>query len=242
MDVSEKKTVLDDSASIYQRREEKSERAKWKDLKGFKAKWEHFRAYYLSKTLIWACVIAFIGYAVYAVVKPEKEQMLYVTFLDATVLTAELEELQAGYEEYLALDEETQTTTFDNTVMISSSSDAASAQKFTAHAYVGDIDIIVGVESVVKSYAGSYLRTLPEQLPADLCEVFSGQLCYAVPVDEEGNPGEEAPYGIYITDLVEGNPYVKEPLVLAVCGNSSRGENAEKFVRYLLERTTVTSE
>ena len=35
MDISDKKTVLDDSASIYQRREEKTDRAKWKELKGF---------------------------------------------------------------------------------------------------------------------------------------------------------------------------------------------------------------
>ena len=242
MDVSEKKTVLDDSASIYQRREEKSERAKWKDLKGFKAKWEHFRAYYLSKTLIWACVIAFVVYAVYAMLKPEKEKMLYVTFLDAAVLTEELERLEAGYGEYIGLDSETQTTTFDNTVMISSSGDAASAQKFTAHAYVGDIDVIVATESVVKSYAETYLLTLDKQLPADMYESLSERFCYATPIDEDGNPGEEAPYGIYISDLIEESPYLKEPVVLAICGNTSRAENAVKFVRYLLGQAPETVE
>ena len=39
MDISDKKTVLDDSASIYQRREEKTDRAKWKELKGFKVEY-----------------------------------------------------------------------------------------------------------------------------------------------------------------------------------------------------------
>ena len=46
MDLSEKKTTLDDTASIYQKREEKTDKEKWKELKGFKAKWEHFKLYY----------------------------------------------------------------------------------------------------------------------------------------------------------------------------------------------------
>ena len=58
MDISDKKTTLDDSAAIYQRREEKSDRAKWKELKGFQAKWEHFKAYYLLKTFLPACFIS----------------------------------------------------------------------------------------------------------------------------------------------------------------------------------------
>ena len=104
MDISEKKTALDDSASIYQRREEKTERAKWKELKGFKAKWEHFRAYYLLKTFIWVCVIAFVGYAVYEMLAPEKERLLYVSILDAVILDTEISSIQAGYEEYISFD------------------------------------------------------------------------------------------------------------------------------------------
>lgn len=235
MDISEKKTALDDSASIYQRREEKSDRAKWKELKGFKAKWEHFRAYYLLKTFIWVCVIAFAGYAVYEIFAPEKERLLYVSILDGVVSTAEMETLQEGYQEYVSFDEETQETVFDNSVMISDSSDATSAEKFTVHAFVGDIDIIIARESVLKQYAGHYLRPLSEQLPADLYEVLSDRFCYAAVEDEDGNVKEEQPYGIYISDFVTQNPYYKESVALAICGNSKRQKNAEEFVRYLLE-------
>ena len=78
MDISDKKTVLDDSASIYQKREEKSDRAKWKELKGFRAKWEHFRAYYLLKTFIWACVIALAGYGIYEIVGSGRRDIMIV--------------------------------------------------------------------------------------------------------------------------------------------------------------------
>ena len=242
MDISEKKTTLDDSAAIYQRREEKSDRAKWKELKGFQAKWEHFKSYYLLKTFVWACVIAFVGYAVYEMFAPEPERQLYVAALDMVILDTEAEVLKEGFGEYISLDEETQEILIDNTIMVSNDADASSAQKFTTHVLVGEIDIIIARESVLKQYAGFCLRPLSEQLPADLYEFFSEEYCYASPANEDGSTGEEAPYGIYISDYIEPGPYYNEPLVLAICGNSERTENAEAFVRYLVQKGPRTEE
>ncbi len=236
MDISDKKTTLDDSASIYQRREEKSDKAKWKELKGFKAKWEHFKAYYLLKTFIWGCVIALGGYAVYEMFAPEKEQMLYAAILDRVIMDPETKLLTEEFGAYISLDEENQEVRFDNTIMISNDRDGSSAQKFMAHAYAGEIDIVIARESVLTQYAGHYLRPLSDQLPADLYEDFSELYCYAAPENEDGSLGKEEPYGIYITDYIEGSPYYKEPIVLAISGNSKRTENAEAFVRYLYEK------
>lgn len=236
MDLSEKKTALDDSASIYQQREEKSDRAKWKDLKGFKAKWEHFKAYYLLKTFIWVCVIAFVGYMIYEVVAPEKEKLIYVAILDTVLMNDVTEDLQSDFEEHMGMDEKKQDTVFNNTMDVSNAKDATSAQMFTVHAYVGDIDVIIASESVIELYADHYIRPLSDQLPSDLYDTLTDRFCYVEPVDEEGNPGESKPYGIYVSDLVEVSPYCKEEIVLAICGNSKRGENAVEFVRYLLER------
>ena len=235
MDLSNKKTTLDDSASIYQIREEKTDRMKWKECKGFRAKWEHFREYYLLKTFIWACVIGFVGYAVYEIVKPKKETVLYIAFTDAVVTAGEMDKLQEGYEAYVTYDKDEQTMIFDNDMMISNRADAASAQRFTAHAVAGDIDIIVGVENVMKGLAGAYMWPVEEQISPELYALVEDRLCYAVPTDVDGNPGEEAPYGIYITDLVEPHSvYAGQELVLAITGNTKRQVNAENFIRYLL--------
>lgn len=242
MDISDKKTTLDDSAAIYQRREETSDRAKWKELKGFKAKWEHFKSYYLLKTFIWVCVIAFVGYAVYEMFAPEPERLLYAAALDMVILDSEVDTLTEGFGEYISLDEETQEILIDNTIMISNTADASSAQKFTTHIFVGDIDILIARESVLNQYVGFCLRPLSDQLPADLYEIFSEQYYYASPINEDGSKGEEAPYGIYITDYIEPSPYYNEPIVLAICGNSKRTENAEAFVRYLLQKGPKTVE
>lgn len=245
MDLSNKKTALDDSASIYQVREEKTDRMKWKECKGFKAKWEHFKAYYFLKTFIWACVIAFVGYAVYEIVKPKKETVLYVAFTDAVVTATVMDGLQKGYENFVEYDKDNQDMIFDNTMMISNTSDAASAQRFTAHAVAGDIDIIVGTEMVMKSLAGAYMWPLEEQISPELYELVKDRFCYAVPTDMDGNPGEEAPYGIYITDLVEMHDvYRGQEMVLSITGNTKRTENAENFIRYLLgiEKLVSTEE
>lgn len=244
MDVSKKKTVLDDEASIYQRREEKSDRAKWKELKGFKAKWEHFKAYYLLKTFILLCVVGVVIYAVYVIVRPEKERLVYVAILDAVVLNEETEALQKGFEEYLGMDEENQETMFDNSMMISARWDTASQQKFTTYAYAGEIDVIIMTESILRQYAGVYFRPLSEQLPADLYENLSERFCYSSVTDGNGKEVEnsEQPYGLFVTDLVEVDPLCKEELVLAICGNSGNEKNAEEFVRYILQRKSTVSE
>lgn len=237
MNISEKKTALDDSASIYQQREEKSDRAKWKDLKGFKAKWEHFKAYYLLKTFIWVCVVAFVGYMIYEAFAPEPEKLIYVAVLDTVLMNDVMEELQTGFEEYLGMDEKEQETIFDNTMNVSNTKDAASTQMFTVHAYVGDIDVLIAPESVIKQYAGTYIGNLSMKLSTDLYGEVTDRLCYVSAKGQEGNPEFSNPFGIYISDLVEPSPYCNEEIVLAISGNSKRGENAEEFIRYLLRRT-----
>ena len=43
MDLTNKKTALDDSADIYQEREEKTQRERWKEMKTVRQKWDYLR-------------------------------------------------------------------------------------------------------------------------------------------------------------------------------------------------------
>lgn len=238
MNIEDKKTVLDDSASIYQRREEKPERAKWKELKGFRAKWEHFRAYYLLKTFLLCCAVAILVYIGYAVFGPKKERILYAAILDAAILEADMEEMQAEFEDYYGMDPETQETYFTNSLMVSSDSSSTSVQVFATHVYAGEIDIIMGPESVVKERAGVYYLPLSEQLPADLYAELSERFIYASAQNQDGDAVGEAeqPYGLDVTDLVEKSKYCEERIMLVISGTSKNGKNAEEFIRYLLKR------
>lgn len=237
MNIEDKKTVLDDSASIYQRREEKTERAKWKELKGFRAKWEHFRAYYLLKTFLLCCAAAILIYIGYALFGPKKERVIYVAILDAAVLETDMEAMQAEFEDYYGVDPETQETYFTNSLMVSSDSSSTSAQVFATHVYAGEIDIIMGPESVVKERAGVYYLPLSEQLPADLYAELSTRFIYATGKgqSEEEQEEVEQPYGLDVTDLVEKSMYCEERIMLVISGTSKNEKNAEEFIRYLLK-------
>ena len=244
MDISDKKTVLDDSASIYQRREEKTDRAKWKELKGFGAKWDHFKSYYLLKTIIIAAAVALGIYVVYAMLRPVKERLLYVAILDGVVTNDGTEALYDAYTELMEMDEETQECLMDNTMMISNQADANSQQKFTTHSFAGEIDVIIAKESVIQGIANNYFYPLDMMLSEELCKEVEDRFCYAPDLDEGGLPieGTEKAYGIYVTDLVEVHPYCREEVVLTLAGNTKHKENAETFIRYLLSLEKNTTE
>ena len=238
MDVSDKKTVLDDSAAIYHPHEERSERETWKELKGFSAKWTHFKSYYLRNSLLVLAVLALLGYIVYTFVRPKKEEMLFVAIVDGVVGSVATEELQKEYQEYFGLDEETQMMVFDNTMMLSAKGDANSSQRFTAYLFAQELDVIIATESCFREIAGGCCFPLAEMLPEDIYAQQKERFCLASKQDDYGNEieGSEQPYGLYVTDLLSISPYCKEPVVFAICGNSQRKENAEAFLRFLLQK------
>lgn len=238
MDISEKKTVLDDTASIYERREEKTDRQKWKDLKGFHAKWEQFRAYYLFKVLIWVGVACLAVYAIYSFVKPKKEQILFVAILDNVIPDARRDRIQAGYDELMKIDSEKQETYFDTSMLVSQRGDPNSRSKLTAFAFAGELDVVIARESVFKEMASSYFRPLSEQLPADLYSEMKDRFCSAPEYDDYGKAieGSEKPLGLYIEDKTGSQNNEGERLVIGICGNTGHALNAEEFLRFLLNQ------
>lgn len=238
MDVSEKKTALDDSAAIYHPHEEKSERETWKELKGFRAKWNHFCNYYLKLVLAAAAGVVVLIYVIYTIVRPQKERQLFVAILDNVVLSPDVELLQKEFEEYFLLDEEKQDMLFDNTILLSAKGDSNSSQRFTSYLFAKELDVVIATESCFREIASGCCLPVSEQLPEDIYAQQKDRFCLAAQKDNFGEDveGSEQPYGLYVTDLLSVNPYCEEPLVFAICGNSEHKENAEAFLRFLLQK------
>lgn len=238
MDVSDKKTVLDNSAAIYQPHEEKTEKETWNDLQGFQAKWNHFRTYYLKTVLISLGLVAVLVYVIYTIFKPQKERELFVAIIDGVVISDDMELLQKEFQEYFMLDEEKQEMVFDNTMLLSVKGDSNSAQRFTAYLFAKELDVVIATESCFRDIAAGCCVPLAEQLPEDIYAQQKDRFCLAAQKDDYGEDveGSEQPYGIYVTDLLSVNPYCSEPLVFAICGNSEHKENAEAFLRFLLQK------
>lgn len=237
VNVSDKKTVLDDSASIYHPHGERTEKETWKELKGFSAKWTHFKSYYLRNFIFVLAGVALVVYIIYSVVKPQKERELFVAILDGVMLDEDVDVLQQEYEAYFNLDREKQEMLFDTTMYLSVQKDTVSAQKFSAYLFAKELDVVIVGESYFQGIASNCFFPLSEQLPEDLYAQYADRFCMASKQDENGNASEEKqPYGLYVTDLLAVNPDCEEPLVIAICGNSDHKENAEAFLRYLLQK------
>lgn len=237
MNVSDKKTALDDSASIYHPREERTEKETWKELKGFSAKWTHFKSYYLRNSIFILAGVALVVYIIYTAVKPQKERELFVAILDGVMLDEDVVALQQEYEAYFNLDREKQEMVFDTTMYPSVQKDTVSTQKFSTYLFTKELDVVIARESYFQGIASNCFFPLSEQLPEDIYAQYADRFCMAPEQDKYGNVlTEKQPYGLYVTDLLAVNPDWEEPLVIAICGNSEHKENAEAFLRYLLQK------
>ena len=92
-----KKTALDDDAEIYQKREEKTEKEKWKEMDG-KAKAQYFADYYLGKLIV-AVIIIGVGVSLlWHFFKPKDETVLYAAVIDESLDAKELTDMTSELE------------------------------------------------------------------------------------------------------------------------------------------------
>ena len=94
-----KKTVLDDNASIYQKREEESEKQKWERMDK-KQKAGYFLDYYLLKIIVGILLSILIIFLIWSVVRPKPETVLGIAIVDEQLAEQPkenfLEERRAG--------------------------------------------------------------------------------------------------------------------------------------------------
>ena len=96
-DAKEKETVLDDDASIYQRREKKTERQKFSEMKTSQDKLNYFRMYYLKGTLATIVVAGLLIYLVYTILSPKDHFLLRVAFIDYLFDTQQTDQMAAEF-------------------------------------------------------------------------------------------------------------------------------------------------
>ncbi len=233
--MARKETVLDESASIYQKREEKSEKQKWSEMDK-KAKWQYFNEYYRNKLIILIVGVVAGVWLLYSVVGPSVEQVLYVAVINDYWNDAASEALELDLKEYLNAHPKWEEVMIDDSYYFlgDSSTDASQyVQKLAAYIFAGDIDMIVADEEQFEVYATQdYFVNLQEVLPADLYELVKDSLVYYKSVNEEN--AVEIPVGIRLGDskvYASMNNYQESPL-LGIMGNSEYIDNAVAAVRY----------
>lgn len=232
-----KQSRLDDNASIYERRNEKSERQKLSEMNG-KEKWQYFKDYYLKKTIVSVLLISFVGYFLYTVLSPKPETVLHIACANYQFSEEQIEKLEQEVTDYLGIDPNTEDVLFDPSYILSDF-DYSSAEKLSVLAFARELDVLIVPESKFQEYAFSgSLWSLSDQLPTDLYSALSDKF-YLSQVRQEEESYEEATgpsyvFGIYLDDIELFKDYpTEDPPVLGIVLSGKNNENAVEFIRYL---------
>ena len=234
MDLTNKKTALDDSADIYQEREEKTQRERWKEMKTFRQKWDYFKEYYLVKTIAAVVVVALLAYLGYSIFSPKPEQIFNAAIIDYVVPETSRLTMEEEFFVYLEGTEQ-QFVEFDDSFAFYKDYNYAIRRSFMTYVIAGDMDVIIMPETLFEAYV-AYYTPLADVLPADLYEQLSEYFVKASKRDAQGNilEGTEQFFGIDITNVpLMQDTMCEERVILTVVGTSSKTENAVEFIKYL---------
>ncbi|MCQ2505647.1 MAG: hypothetical protein MJ113_00530 [Lachnospiraceae bacterium] len=237
INVDNRKTKLDDNASLYTATVEKTEKEKWAEL-SFKGKMTYLKDYYLTKFLVCVGIIAFIAWIVITVTAPKAEVVLSVASVGNLVGLDDSQKITDDMLARLELDDKTVTWLFDTTYG-DLDNDTTSVQKIALYYMTGELDGIIIKYNHFLHYAGTgWYGNLEEKLESDVFELVKDDLIYSYKYDDDGNRIEDsyAPYGINISKikLLEDYPYQGDVYpVFGICVTSKNNEEVNEFIRYL---------
>lgn len=233
-----KSTTLDDSASIYQPRQKKTEKQKFSEMT-FKEKVIYFNDYYKVKTIVLIIAIIGIIYIVYNILTPDPKTVLHVTSINNSINTETAEALENNLSDYLSLDKEKEHILIDTSIYLGdtevmSSLDIASETKLMTQFYASEIDILIAPEKEFTKYAeAGFFSKLSDQLTTEMCSNLADSFFYTQTEESQA----KGAYGIYLKNSKiydkDGQPIQNPALGIAV--NSKYSENAVEFIKYIFD-------
>ena len=243
---SKKATILDDNASIYQKREAKTERQKFREMKTFQEKLNYCKLYYLKPTLVGIVLVGLFIYLVYSIVSPKDKFLLNVAMADY-ITTEEMADKMANdfiEAEGITLGEH-EKIRFDTHSYYLSGGDPSTITMFATHLMAGELDVLVAPESLFRNYAfNGATASLTDELPSDLYGALTDRF-YFCKISENSETYEESTSEEYVLGVyLDGTPFWEqykeyfrqdERPVLGIVANSKNKELAIRLVRYLFE-------
>jgi hypothetical protein len=233
-----KDSTLDDSAEIYQPREQLTEKQKLSEMT-FSEKVTYFNNYYRFKTLVGIAILGLIIYAAYSILTPKPATVLYAAVLNYALDDETAATLQTDLGEYLNINPAKQEVKVDTSFYLGTDDDASEytmsmQQKLVTYLYASEIDIIIAPESVFASYAhNGYMSKLSDELPTDLFSALSDSFYYSGTEDD----ATESAYGIHLDDAIiydKSGAAIDNP-VIGIVVNSKYKQNGTELIRYLFD-------
>ena len=187
MDIKNKKTALDDDASIYQRIEEqetaKTERQKLSEL-SFKGKVRYLWDYYAS-TAFWVLFFGGIIVAILVTVLRHKPTTVAtIIFIDDVWTTESLEDYAEDLLKEVRPDAEDSIISVTNGYRSNSNNDGIA---ISTRIFAREIDVIVGTKDFLLNYAKNGNLLPLDELPDDLRKAIVGRTM--ITTDESEDEG-----------------------------------------------------
>jgi hypothetical protein len=231
-----KDSTLDDNASIYAPREEKTEKQKLKEM-NFKEKVAYLRDYYLLKTIVCLAVLGIAVYFIYTVVTPRPVTLLDTTIINYTLSDDTINKMTEDMNTVLVKNPKKENIVIDASFYLGNGNDNSeytmgSIQKLQTYIYTGEIDVMIAPESVFQSYATTgVFSKLTDVLPTDLLTSFSDSLFNST-TEDNTVPGA---YGVYLdnTSLFKNISNPSDRPVLGILVNSKHQDNGVEYIKYL---------
>jgi len=228
------KTLLDDSADIYQPREEKSVREKLKEM-NTQEKLAFLWEYYKIQAGIIVLVIVVLAYIIKEIITPDVKPKFNAAIINSPVSTTMLQEYADAFADKLQLNPIRESVVLnDNFYLDDMGLASGSIQALNAYIAGAEIDVIIAPETTFKQFAYyGYFRKLSEALPTD---VYSSLADYFFISELEDDP-EMNPYGIYLDEssIFGGVKYKYDSYVLGIVANSQHPDNTVEFIRFIFE-------
>lgn len=234
-DLKGKKTRLGDDADIYKKREELSEKQKWKELDRA-GKITYFRDYYLMKLIVGVAGVIFVASIIWSSIHSNGGYDLYVAIMSGLVSEEEQAALTEEMQKRLAeAGVEKSSVLLDSNFPVS----ALSVQKLQVYVASGELDVIMTREETFYGMAGyGYFRDLTEVLSEEELEEYHDRLLEAAgagdqrsdSLEEEyrGGDGEVAPYGLSVGET---------GWIASVSVSTKSQDNAHLFLKMLADET-----
>lgn len=228
-----KESRLSQDAEIFQKREPKTEKQKFRELDG-KGKVLYFKDYYLLKLIAGIAIVSFIIYMVYTMFfKPRIDTVLYMAIVNNYFPEGAIAEFESEIGGVLSIDPKSQEVMVDDTYFMGeNNSNYTSQQKLITYIYSGTVDVVIADEEYFRNMARKgQLLDLSELLPTETCVKLSDQL-FMETMEEDTR---EKIYGIYLgeSETYKSLGGIEENPLIGVVANTKYKENASKIIHYL---------
>lgn len=229
-----KETRLQEDAYIYDKRKEKEEKQKWKELSS-KERWQYFKDYYLVKTLVIFGVLAFGLWLLSNIFSPKNETDLYIALINSSSTQEREDEMGKALAELLE-SEAPENVILDSSYFLElegmDQGSLGTIQKLSAQAYSKMLDIVIAGEEEFHYLAEQgYFMDLAEALPTDLYSKLSDRIY----LDRAEETEDEKAYGIYLEGLqhFERLGTGMDTPVIGIVANTQRQKSSVRALKYL---------